>query len=126
MRADERLREWIRAYYTALDERRYDDAMAQFTADASIHVAHNPPVRGRDAIARAMRAGIERVGSIRHELGEAWEEEGGLLIFEVVAHYELADGRRVAVPGIVVARVRDGKFAEQRVYADLSPVTPRR
>jgi hypothetical protein len=62
------------------------------------------------------------VKSIVHDVKGAWEEDDGVVIFEVVAHYTLADGRELDVPGTVIAEISEGRFRSQRIAADLSPV----
>jgi hypothetical protein len=116
--------EWIKGYYELLDTGRLDECDRYFTPDATLKIAHLPEIVGFDAIDRAMRGGMANpiVKQIVHDVKEAWEEDDGVLIFEVVAHYTLADGREVDVPGIVIGEVSDGRFTSQRIAADLSPV----
>jgi hypothetical protein len=109
-------------YYACIDEGRFDDCAAFFVPDARLQVAHHPAVEGCDAIVAVLRARLRDVAWIRHEIVRAWEEDGGVVIFDVVAVYELADGRRVDVPGAVIAVVENGRFREQRIHADLSTV----
>lgn len=122
MRARPETLDWIRSYYGLIDSGRYDECDQFFATDASLQIAHHPPQVGRDAIGRAMRAGLSLVKSIRHEVRNAWEAEDGVLIFEVVAHYTMPDDRGIDVPGVVIAEVADGRFKSQRIGADLSPV----
>jgi hypothetical protein len=51
-----------------------------------------------------------------------WEEDEGVVVFEVHATYDMTDGRTVVVPGVVIGEVDDGRFRSQRIAADLSPV----
>ena len=122
MRASPETLDWIRSYYELMDADRLDDCEQYFTPDATITIAHHPPLVGWTAIDRSMRAGLAVVKRIDHEVMNAWEAEDGVLVFEVVAHYTLADDRKVDVPGVVLAEIRDGRFASQRIGADLSPV----
>ena len=113
--------DWIRSYYKLIDTARYDECDDFFAPDAQLQIAHHPPQIGRESIGRAMRAGLSLVKSIEHELKNAWEEDD-VLIFEVTAHYTLADDRKVDVTGVVIAEVADGVFVSQRIAVDLSPV----
>lgn len=116
--------QWIKGYYELLDTGRLDECDRYFTSDATLKIAHLPEIVGWEAIDRAMRGGMSNplVNGIVHDVRNAWEEDDGLVIFEVVAHYMLADGRQVEVPGIVISTVIDGRFSSQRIAADLSTV----
>ena len=116
--------DWIRDYYELMDTGRLDECDRYFTPDATLKIAHHPEIVGWEAIDRVMRGGLANptVKALKHEVKAAWEEDDGVVIFEVVAHYSLADGREVDVPGIVIGEVADGRFTSQRIAADLSPV----
>ena len=122
MRATQETLDWIRGYYELMDANRLAECEPYFTADAEIRIAHHPPLVGWGAIDRSMRAGLSVVGGIEHEVKAAWEVEDDVLVFEVTAHYTLKDGRKVDVPGVVIAELADGKFHRQRIGADLSAV----
>ncbi len=124
MRASFETLEWIKDYYRLMDEGRLDQCDRYFTTDATLKIAHHPEIVGLEAIDRVMRGGMANpiVRSIVHDVRNAWEEDDGVVIFEVVAHYTLADGREVDVPGTVIGAVSDGRFTSQRIAADLSTV----
>jgi ketosteroid isomerase-like protein len=122
VRAKPETLDWIRGYYELMDTDRLDECERYFTPDAEIRIAHHPPLVGWGAIDRSMRAGLSVVEGIEHEVHGGWEAEDDVLIFEVTAHYTLKDGRKVDVPGVVIAEVADGKFHRQRIGADLSAV----
>ena len=124
MRARPETLEWIKGYYALLDEGRLDECDRYFTPDATLRIAHLPEIVGFDAIDRVMRGGMAnpKVKSIVHDVKAAWEEDDDTVIFEVVAHYTLADGREVDVPGIVIGELSGGRFVSQRIAADLSVV----
>jgi hypothetical protein len=124
VRATAETLEWIKGYYRLLDEGRLDECDRYFTPDATLKIAHLPEIAGFEAIDRVMRGGMSNpaVKSIVHEVSNAWEADDDTVIFEVVAHYTLADGREVDVPGVVIGEVSDGRFSSQRIAADLSPV----
>ena len=124
MRARPETLEWIKGYYELLDTGRLDECDKYFTPEATLKIAHLPEIVGFEAIDRVMRGGMANptVKQIVHDVKAAWEEDDGVVIFEVVAHYSLADGREVDVPGIVIGEVSEGRFTSQRIAADLSPV----
>lgn len=123
MRASAETLDLIRAYYELMDSGRLDECQRYFTPDATLKIAHYPEICGREAIAAVIKGGLSNpsVKKLTHEVRNAWDEDDSV-IFEVVAHYALADGREVDVPGVVIAEVADGCFRSQRIAADLSPV----
>ncbi len=124
MRARRETLDLIESYYASMDAGRLDECARYFAPDATLRIAHLPEIAGFDAIDRVMRAGLTapHVEGLVHEVTNAWEEDDGVVIFEVVAHYTLSGGRAVDVPGVVIATVSDGRFMSQRIAADLSPV----
>ncbi len=124
MRARPETLDLIEGYYASMDGGRLDECDRYFTADATLKIAHLPEIAGFEAIDRVMRTGLAapHVEGLVHEVTNAWEEDDGVVIFEVLAHYTLSGGRTVDVPGVVIATVRDGRFASQRIAADLSVV----
>lgn len=124
MRARPETLELIEGYYAAMDDGRLDDCDRYFAPDATLKIAHLPEISGWAAIASVMRSGLSapHVEGLVHEVVNAWDEDDGTVIFEVVAHYTLSGGRAVDVPGVVIATVAGGRFTSQRIAADLSPV----
>ncbi len=124
MRASEGTLELITGYYALMDAGRLDECDRFFTPDATLKIAHHPEIVGWEAIDRIMRAGLSNpiVRSITHDVKNAWEEEDGLVVFEVHATYSLTDGRTVVVPGVVIGEIEGRRFKRQRIAADLSPV----
>ncbi|MGH2760123.1 MAG: nuclear transport factor 2 family protein [Actinomycetota bacterium] len=124
MRASEATLQLITGCYALMDGGRLDECDRYFTPDATLKIAHHPEIVGWEAIDRIMRAGMSNpmVGSITHDVRNAWEEDDGVVVFEVHATYSLADGRTVVVPGVVIGEIEGGRFKRQRIAADLSPV----
>jgi ketosteroid isomerase-like protein len=124
VRASDGTIRWIEGYYAAMDAGRMDECDAYFAPDATLKIAHLPEIVGAEAIGRVLRGGLAapHIEGLVHEVVGAWEEDDDVVIFEVVAHYTLSEGRRADVPGVVIATVRDGRFTSQRIAADLSPV----
>lgn len=124
MRASAETLQLVTDYYKAMDEGRLADCEQYLTPDATIQIAHRPPMVGWDTIFTIMQAGMSapHVLGLTHDVKNAWEEEDGTAIFEVHATYSLEGDKTVVVPGIVIATIVDGRIASQRIGADLSPI----
>ena len=89
---------------------------AYFTDDAVYHNIPMDPIRGKEAIAKALG------GLMQMESG-GWEvlhqvAEGELVMNERIDRFN-AGGKAIALPVVGVFRVVDGKIAEWRDYFDL-------
>jgi ketosteroid isomerase-like protein len=113
----------INGYYALMDAGDLSGCERFFAPDATIQIAHFPKLEGWTVIERVMGTGLANpnVRSLKHEVRNAWDEDDGVSIFEVHAHYEMTDGRKITVPGVVIAEIEDGRFKSQRIAADLSP-----
>jgi hypothetical protein len=65
---------------------------------------------------------LSRVRSLHHDLVNAWEEDGGVVIFETVATWDFYDGTTIMIGACSVCTVVDGKFTDQRIYVDNAPL----
>jgi ketosteroid isomerase-like protein len=122
VRASKETLEVIEGYYALMDAGKLGECGRYFAPDATMQIAHFPKIEGWPMIERVMTTGLAnpKVKALKHEVRNAWDEDD-CSIFEVHAHYEMTDGRRITVPGVVIAEIRDGRFTSQRVAADLSP-----
>lgn len=123
MRASSETLDVINGYYGRMDAGDLAGCERYFAPDATLQIAHFPTIEGWPMIERIVGNGLANpaVKSITHEVRNAWDEEDGIVIFEVHAHYEMTDGREIVVPGVVIAEIADGRFRSQRIAADLSP-----
>ena len=121
--------EMLRRYYAAMDGRPLDRASEWveelagfFTDDATIRAGHGRAHDWRTAFTHE-RAPLPRVAAeTRHEVTNVVESPDGRVACEVTVTYVLKAGGEVSLPGSLFARLRDGRFAEQHLYVDLSPV----
>lgn len=122
MMASEETFDWLRRYYSLVDAERMDESATFFAEDAKLRFANNEPIVGREGIDATLRGLVESLDGIRHDLKDAWEEEAGVLIYEVDVTYTRKDGGVVTCHGAVVSEVEDELFQEQRIYVDITPV----
>ncbi|WP_156755220.1 nuclear transport factor 2 family protein [Actinokineospora pegani] len=123
MRISDAKREWLDTYYAHVDAMNHDAYLAMYTADARLVLANAEPVRGKDAIAEVLGGLLGSLGGIKHTLRDAWEEDGGLVIFECDVVYTRKDQREVTVRGAAFLVVNDeGLCSDSRIFVDISPV----
>jgi ketosteroid isomerase-like protein len=113
---------WLERYYALLDSGQVRDAAAEFLdPGCTFRIANSEPVSFMDA-ARAL---APFVTATRHRLLSVLESDDGTVACELEITYTRHDGSAVTLPGALFARVRDGRFIDQRAYADQTPLTER-
>ena len=95
-----------------------------YTDDVSLTFANAPTITGRDAMLNRMTTLLGKVKSLAHPLINVWQEEGGVVIFEVTSIWRFHDDREVKINACSIFTLVDGKFTDQRIYVDNAPVDP--
>jgi hypothetical protein len=83
--------------------------------------ANAPTITGRDAMLNRMTTLLGKVKSLAHPLINVWQEEGGVVIFEVTSIWRFHDDREVKINACSIFTLVDGKFTDQRIYVDNAP-----
>ena len=65
---------------------------------------------------------LGKVKSLAHPMINVWQEDGGVVIFEVTSIWRLHDGSEVKINACSIFTLVDGKFTDQRIYVDNAPV----
>jgi ketosteroid isomerase-like protein len=111
--------DWLRRYYRLLDEQRVLEAISEFMAEGcTFRVGNREPATFLDEARRMSKL----ISGTRHELVSVLEGDDGTLAAELNVTYIKRDGTSVTLPGSLFARVADGRFVEQRAYADHGPL----
>lgn len=63
-----------------------------------------------------------KVDSLAHPLVNVWQEEGGVVVFEVDSVWRFPDGVETTIRACSTFTVVDEKFIDQGIYVDNSPV----
>ncbi len=113
--------DWLRSYYEAVDQLRFEDVAAFLHEDCENQYPMGVVVAGRERILRGMRAALEALAGTAHELKAAWEEDGEL-IFELQVTYRRRDGQTIARPGVGIFTMEGGKIRRQRLFVDSAGV----
>ena len=81
-------------------------------------------ITGRDAMLEQMTTLLGAVKSLAHPLINVWQEDGGVVIFEVTSIWRLHDDTEIKINACSIFTLIDGKFSDQRIYVDNAPVDP--
>jgi SnoaL-like protein len=107
--------------FRSVDEMRFDDFGALFTADGTMTFGNGEPTVGPDAIKTALSDFYRILRSVRHELKGAWIA-GDVSINEAVVHYTMASGAVVPVPATSILRWDGDHVRAWNIYMDVAPV----
>lgn len=93
-----------------------------YSDDISLIFANAAAVRGKDLVLEQMATMLSKVESVSHPLKNAWQEDGGVVIFEVTTVWHLLDGSEKRIDACSIFTIRDDRFIDQRIYVDNAPV----
>ncbi|WP_175647924.1 nuclear transport factor 2 family protein [Nocardia donostiensis] len=126
MSATTSVRSLVEKYYGLIDSGRLHESCELMTEDVKFTFANAEPVFGRDTAETAIQMVLDRCTAVRHNVVTAFEAETdgtATGLFELRIRFDLKNGKVIELPGcIFVAVDSDGRFAEQRLYADMNPV----
>lgn len=122
MRASQETVDLLTEYYAAMETNDPERYGKYFAEDITLTFAPAPTITGRDLALQAMSGLLGRVRSLHHDLVNVWEEDGGVVIFESIGVWHFHDRRSVSIKACSVFTVAGGKFTEQRIYVDNSPL----
>jgi ketosteroid isomerase-like protein len=113
---------WLERYYALLDSGQVREAAAEYLdPGCTFRIANSEPVSFIDA-ARALAPFVK---ATRHRLLTVLEGDQDTIACELLITYTRHDDSSVTLPGALFARVRDGRFTEQRAYTDQAPLIER-
>ena len=90
--------------------------------DITLTFANAPTVTGREAVLAQMTTLLGKVESLAHPLINVWQEDDGVVVFDVASVWRFPDGVEATINACSIFTVTDGKFTDQRIYVDNSPI----
>jgi ketosteroid isomerase-like protein len=122
--ADQATVDLLTDYFDAMEVKDLERLGSFYADDITQTFANAPTITGRDAMLDRMTTLLGKVKSLAHPLINVWQEDGGIVVFEVTSIWRLHDDREVRINACSVFTVDDGKFTDQRIYVDNAPVDP--
>jgi hypothetical protein len=120
-------RSQVEKFMRLVDSGQFDEAMSFMADDIRFTFGNQEPITGRDTAAAALGSVLAQCEKIEHSVVtwfESAKDDGGTdTLAEVRVTYHLKGGRVVSIPACLFTSVTsDGRFTEQRLYADMAPV----
>jgi ketosteroid isomerase-like protein len=110
----------LTAYWDAFTSLDADQAASQFDEGGVFCVAHNPPVRGRQAIRQAFSQLFVAISGIGHRPVYLWSHEG-VVVDEADVTFTFKDGGKTTVPITTVLRTTDHQIQTCRLELPPEP-----
>jgi ketosteroid isomerase-like protein len=121
-RADQATIDLLTDYFDAMEAKNFDRLGSYYADDVSLTFANAPTITGRDAMLDQMTTLLGKVTSLAHPLINVWQEDDGVVIFEVTSIWHLHDDTVIKINACSIFTLADGKFTDQRIYVDNAPV----
>ena len=112
----------LTTYFAAMEAKDSERLGSYYAEDMTLTFANSPMITGREKVLARMVDLLDRVRSLAHKLVNVWEEDGGVVIFEVVSIWILNDGSVISINACSVFTLVDSKFVDQRIYVDNAPL----
>lgn len=122
MRASTETLRLLTNYYAAMEANNPREFGSYYAENMTLTFGNSPEIKGRDNIISAFSDKLNEVVSLGHDLVNAWEEEGGIVFFESLGRWTLRGGEVIEIKAASKITVVDGKFVDQRIYVDNTPV----
>ena len=109
-------------YFQAMEEKDLDRLGAYYAENITQTFANAPTITGRNTMLAQMRDLLGKVTSLAHPLINVWQEDDGVVIFEVTSVWRFHDNTEVKINACSIFTIVDEKFTDQRIYVDNAPV----
>ena len=120
--ADQATVDLLDDYFQALEVKDFDRIGAYFADNMTQTFANAPTITGRDTVLAHMASLLGKVTSLAHPLTNVWQEDDGVIIFEVASVWQFPDDTVITINACSIFTLVDGKFTDQRIYVDNAPV----
>lgn len=120
--ADQATIDILTDYFNAMEAKDPGRLGSYYADNITLSFANAPTITGRADVLEQMTALLGKVKSLAHPLTNVWQDEGGVVIFEVTTIWRLHDDREIKINACSIFTLVDGKFTDQRIYVDNTPV----
>lgn len=120
-RADQATINLLTDYFAAMEAKDPAWLGSYYADNITVTFANAPPITGRDAMLERMMSLLGTVTSLAHPLINVWQEDGDVIL-EVTSIWHLHNDTVIKINACSIFTLADGKFIDQRIYVDNTPV----
>lgn len=121
-RADQTTIDFITEYFAVMEAKDFERLGGYLADEITLTFANAPTVSGKDVVLAQLTGIGAKVASLAHPLVNVWDEENGVVVFEVDSVWRFPDGFEKTIRACSIFTIADGKFTDQRIYVDNSPI----
>lgn len=121
-RADQATIELLMDYFAAMEAKDSERIGSYYADDIALTFANAPTITGRTAVLTQMTRLLGKVETLAHPLINVWQEDDGIVVFEVASIWRFPDGVEATINACSIFTIADGRFTDQRIYVDNSPI----
>ena len=96
-KADQATIDLLTDYFDAMETKNSARLGSYYADHITLTFANAPTTTGRDAVLEQMTTLLGKVKSLAHPLINVWQEDGGVVIFEVTSIWRLHDDSEVKI-----------------------------
>lgn len=122
-RASQHTIDLLTDYFAGMQAKDSDRFAAYYAEDITLTFAGAPVVTGRDAVRQQMVDTLSKVESLAHPLINVWQEDNGVVIFEVDSVWTFRDGTTATITACSIFTISDDLITDQRIYVDNGPIS---
>lgn len=120
--ADQATIDLLTDYFAAMEAKDSERIGAYYADDITLTFANAPTITGRKTVLAQMTTLLGKVDSLAHPLINVWQEDNGVVVLEVTSVWRFPDGTEATINACSIFTLADGKFTDQRIYVDNSPI----
>lgn len=120
--ADQTTVQLLTDYFAAMEAKDTERIGAYYADDITLTFANAATVTGRGTVLAQMTTLLSKVDSLAHPLINIWQENDGVVIFEVASIWRFPGGTEITINACSIFTTVNGKFTDQRIYVDNSPL----
>ncbi len=121
-RAEQTTIDVLTEYFAVMEAKDYDRLGEYLADDITLTFANAPTVTGKEVVRAQMAAIGGKVDSLAHPLVNIWQEQDGVVVFEVDSVWRFPDGVETTIRACSIFTIADEKFTDMRIYVDNSPI----
>jgi len=110
---------WVKRLFQSIDDQNVEAFLAFLSDKVLFRFGNAEPVRGKAAVGDVVRGFFGSIRSVRHDVGETWEQ-GGVVICHGVVTYARQDSSILSVPFANILKLNADLVSEYLIYVDTS------
>lgn len=121
-RAGQSTVDFLTGYFAVMEAKDYERLGDYYADEITLTFANDPTIKGKDVVLAQMAEIGGQVESLAHPLINVWQEEDGVVVFEVDSAWRFPNGVEATIRACSIFTITEGKFTDQRIYVDNSPI----